>query len=131
MSPKKVEQAAEGIRSRFAESRRGTGLISASVALAMTLASAMPAGHRKPRSGPGPRKQGRTWMTAASRDILQALQSLRAAVRAEKSPESKAARPLPSRPERTVTPPTLTSADLDRMLEQYLAKTNPKVEPRR
>ena len=37
--------------------------------------------------------------------------------------------PLPHRPERTVTPPTLTSAELDRLVEQYLAKTDPKVEP--
>jgi hypothetical protein len=37
--------------------------------------------------------------------------------------------PLPQRPERTVTPPTLTSADLDRMINHYLKATSPGVEP--
>jgi hypothetical protein len=49
---------------------------------------------------------------------------------AAKKAEAKAARiPLPHRPERTVKPPTLTPADLDRMLDEYLAKNDPKVEP--
>ena len=37
--------------------------------------------------------------------------------------------PLPERPARVVTPPTLTSAELDRMIAQHLTKTDPKVEP--
>jgi len=36
---------------------------------------------------------------------------------------------LPERPLRTVTPPTLTSADLDRLITQHLTKNDPKVEP--
>jgi hypothetical protein len=36
---------------------------------------------------------------------------------------------LPERPVKTVTPPTLTSAELDRLIAQHLAKTDPKVEP--
>ena len=66
---------------------------------------------------------------------MQALQQVRAAVRRrdqgdrDKAKAEEAKAPLPSRPVRSVTPPTLTSAELDRMLQQYLAKTNPKVEP--
>ncbi len=37
--------------------------------------------------------------------------------------------PLPERPVKTVTPPTLTSAELDRLIAQHLTKTDPKVEP--
>ena len=36
---------------------------------------------------------------------------------------------LPERPAKTVTPPTMTSADLDRLIAQYLTKNGPKVEP--
>ena len=32
------------------------------------------------------------------------------------------------RPARSVTPPTLTSAELDRLVDRYLAKNDPKVE---
>jgi uncharacterized protein DUF1549/uncharacterized protein DUF1553 len=37
--------------------------------------------------------------------------------------------PLPQRPARTITAPTLTSAELDRMIAKHLAQNNPKVEP--
>ena len=37
--------------------------------------------------------------------------------------------PLPKRPSRSVTPPTLTSAELDRLVTQFLTKNSPKVEP--
>ena len=33
------------------------------------------------------------------------------------------------RPARTVTPPTLTPAELDRLVGRYLTKNDPKVEP--
>jgi hypothetical protein len=36
---------------------------------------------------------------------------------------------LPKRPVRSVTPPALTSTDLDHLVAQYLAKNSPKVEP--
>jgi len=51
--------------------------------------------------------------------------------RAEFAPaESDAVKgPLPERPVKTVTPPTLTSAELDRLIAQHLAKNDPKVEP--
>ncbi len=37
--------------------------------------------------------------------------------------------PLPPRPGRTITPPTITSADVDRMLLAYLKKNDPRIEP--
>ncbi len=37
--------------------------------------------------------------------------------------------PLPKRPPRTVTPPTLTSTELDDLIGRYLTKNSPKVEP--
>jgi len=37
--------------------------------------------------------------------------------------------PLPKRPARTITPPTITSAELDGVISQYLSKNSPKVEP--
>jgi hypothetical protein len=37
--------------------------------------------------------------------------------------------PLPKRPSRSVSPPTLTSAELDRLVAQFLTKNSPKVEP--
>jgi hypothetical protein len=46
---------------------------------------------------------------------------------ANAQPEVKG--PLPPRPPRTVTPPTLTSADLDRLISEFLTKNSPKVEP--
>jgi Protein of unknown function (DUF1549)/Protein of unknown function (DUF1553) len=46
---------------------------------------------------------------------------------AEPQPEVKG--PLPERPARSVTPPTLTSAELDRLVTEFLNKNSPKVEP--
>jgi Protein of unknown function (DUF1549)/Protein of unknown function (DUF1553) len=37
--------------------------------------------------------------------------------------------PLPKRPGRSVTPPTLTSAELDRLISTFLTKNSPKVDP--
>jgi hypothetical protein len=37
--------------------------------------------------------------------------------------------PLPERPVRTVTPPTMTSAELDGLIKKFLTATAPKVEP--
>ncbi len=67
----------------------------------------------------------------ASTEVVKSLQQLRAAVRKRNQGDKAetAKTPLPRRPARTVTPPSLTSAELDRLVEQYLKKTNPKVEP--
>ena len=37
--------------------------------------------------------------------------------------------PLPERPARVVTPPSMTPADLDGLIKRFLARTAPKVEP--
>ena len=66
---------------------------------------------------------------------MQAVRQLRGAVKAQDQPEggkvsaSMAKVPLPQRPLRRVIPPTLTPQEIDRLLGEYLAKTNPKVEP--
>jgi len=71
----------------------------------------------------------------ASTEVVKSLQQLRAAVKKRDQGDKARAQaeaaktPMPRRPARTVTPPSLTSAELDRLLEQYLKKTNPKVEP--
>src|SRR4051812_38021762 len=90
MSPKQVEPEAAGIRSRFAESRPGSGLIAASIALAMTLSIGDACRAQETQSGSGSVEARKYMNEDASRDILHALQSLKAAVRAGKSPESKA-----------------------------------------
>jgi hypothetical protein len=65
----------------------------------------------------------------SAREVFQAVQQLRAAVEEEKKDGKSAATPLPHRPERKVVAPTLTSAELDRILAQYLTKSDPKIEP--
>ncbi len=67
----------------------------------------------------------------ASSEVVKSLQQLKAAVRKRnQGDKAEAAKtPLPQRPQRTVTPPTLTSAELDGLVDQYLKKTNPKVDP--
>lgn len=67
-------------------------------------------------SKPGPAKSGK----AAGR-LLRAARAGRLA--------SKPAPPSPPRPSRTVTPPTITSADLDAKITAYLAKNSPDVAP--
>src|SRR4051794_30184703 len=70
-----------------------------------------------------------------SREVLQSIQQLRRSVteRTKGDETSTRARisatPLPKRPARSVTPPTITSAKLDQMIEQYLSKLSPKIEP--
>ena len=43
--------------------------------------------------------------------------------------DEKAKKALPKRPARSVTPPTLTSAELDQLISTFLTKNSPKVEP--
>jgi Protein of unknown function (DUF1549)/Protein of unknown function (DUF1553) len=62
-----------------------------------------------------------------ARELAQALRQLQAAVQADR--EAKAVEVQVHRPERTVTPPTLTPAELDRLVERYLTKNDPKVDP--
>ncbi|MGP0066297.1 MAG: DUF1549 domain-containing protein [Isosphaeraceae bacterium] len=82
-----------------------------------------------PKSGPQPslaanadKKPKLTQQEA--RELTQALRQLQAAVN---SRQEKVAVNV-QRPTRSVTPPTLTSAELDRLVDRYLAKNDPKVD---
>ncbi len=65
----------------------------------------------------------------------QAEKAKRAAARKKKQADETASEreqvntPLPKRPARSVTSPTLTSAELDRLISEFLTKNSPKVEP--
>jgi hypothetical protein len=48
---------------------------------------------------------------------------------ASRTGPARGAASLPERPSRSVTPSSMTSADLDRLISQYLTKNSPKVEP--
>jgi Protein of unknown function (DUF1549)/Protein of unknown function (DUF1553) len=68
--------------------------------------------------------------TGEGRDANKAQRKKQNAARKEKLAESDQAKvPLPERPAKTVTPPTLTSAELDRLIAQHMLKNDPKVEP--
>ncbi len=119
--------------------RVGRTLVSSVAMLAVASAVGLTGGIRAQdkagRTKPGADEAGDQLDEKASREVMQALQQVRAAVRKrdqgdkEKAKAEEAKAPLPTRPTRSVTPPSLTSADLDRMIQKYLAKTNPKVEP--
>src|SRR5579875_3465459 len=64
-----------------------------------------------------------------ARELMQAFRQLQAAVAADHRTGAGAGDFKLKRPTRTVTPPTLTSAELDRLVARYLAKNDPKVEP--
>ena len=49
--------------------------------------------------------------------------------RAKRPNADRVKTPLPERPARSVTPPTMTAAELDRLIARHLAKNDPKVEP--
>ncbi len=62
-----------------------------------------------------------------ARELMQALRQLQASVRDEEGTAGSVTVKVP-RPARSVTPPTLTSADIDRLVNSYLAKNAPKVD---
>jgi hypothetical protein len=82
------------------------------------------------QSSPNPKtkakaKQGNAKTTAKKAAIQKKAQAiLNAAADADKVKVN-----LPPRPARTVTPPTITSAELDALIAKYLAANSPKVEP--
>lgn len=58
-----------------------------------------------------------------------AKQAARKKNKTETPPADVVTTPPPKRPARTITPPSMTSAELDRLITQYLTKNSPKVEP--
>ncbi len=67
---------------------------------------------------------------------LRKARELKAAAKKKKVQDVPPVRPadlskfaLPKRPARSITPPTMTSAELDRLISQYLTKNSPTVEP--
>jgi hypothetical protein len=64
-----------------------------------------------------------------ARELAQALRQLQASVQADRQAGSRTVEVQVKRPARTVTPPTLTAAELDRLVAQYLTKNDPKVDP--
>ncbi len=66
-------------------------------------------------------RKARELKTAAKKKKLQDVPPVRPADLSKFS--------LPKRPARSITPPTLTSAELDRLISQYLTRNSPKVEP--
>jgi hypothetical protein len=65
-----------------------------------------------------------------SRELLQSLRELQGAMSKQSATRlaEEVERIKGTRPARTVTPPTLTSQELDRLVEQTLAANSPKVE---
>ncbi len=64
-----------------------------------------------------------------ARELSQSLRHLQESVRADrKSAPQKVTVPV-KRPARTVTPPTMTPAELDALVSRYLTKNDPKVDP--
>ena len=62
-----------------------------------------------------------------ARELNQALRQLQAAVKADQESGAAVAVSV-KRPTRSVSPPSLTSAELDELVTRYLAKNNPKVD---
>ncbi len=64
-----------------------------------------------------------------ARELTQALRQLQASVQADRKAGSRTVEVQVKRPARTVTPPTLTPAELDGLVARYLTKNDPKVDP--
>lgn len=123
-------------------------VVPAGVALAVVIAATIGAGSRAQEAKPADKTQPPTAVRpqaekaaleplaeSSSREVLRALMQLRGAIgrEAQTGKARAGARAgqtaLPERPGRKVTPPTLTPSELDRLVDHYLAATDPKVEP--
>ena len=83
---------------------------------------------RRSRRRPDPGEKAKLTPQEA-RELTQALRQLQAAVQADRQAGSRTVEVQVKRPARTVTPPTLTPAELDRLVARYLTKNDPKVDP--
>ena len=93
------------------------------------------AGKARPAQASGPAKtEGGPEMLSepAARDLGRALKDLRGSLTSRDRADKASVKaevdktPLPRRPARSVTPPTLTPDELDRLLDRELARTDPK-----
>ncbi len=64
-----------------------------------------------------------------ARELIQAIRQIQAAVHADRQAAPATVDVKVHRPARTVTPPTLTSEELDRLVDSHLTRNDPKVEP--
>jgi hypothetical protein len=106
----------------------GAGILLASSSLVMSF-EPTPQDESKTAGKPGPKAK-----TGAGPKVPQSEKAAKKAARRQErldaAADLKAPKvPLPERPTRTVTPPTLTTAELDRLIKQFLTATAPKVEP--
>jgi hypothetical protein len=87
------------------------------------------------KGSPAPSSEKDKSSIKITKKIGQAEKAKRAAARKKKQTDETAPKgeqvktPLPKRPARSVTSPTLTSAELDRLISAFLVKNSPKVEP--
>jgi hypothetical protein len=90
--------------------------------------------NKTPKDKPAPSEESGKPTDKPARKPGQTAQSKQAAARKNKQADKTGRKdepvntPLPKRPVRSVTPPTLTSAELDRLINQFLTKNSPKVE---
>jgi Protein of unknown function (DUF1549)/Protein of unknown function (DUF1553) len=106
----------------------GAGILLASSSVVMSFEPALQ-DNGKAAGKPGPKaKPGGSGKVSESEKAAK--KAARRQERLDAAADLKAPKgPLPERPARTVTPPTLTSAELDRLIKQFLTATAPKVEP--
>jgi Protein of unknown function (DUF1549)/Protein of unknown function (DUF1553) len=106
------------------------GILVASGSVVLSFA-ASPQDDGKPAATSGGTKRGSTSKQAAAGKARAKGQAKGKADR--KQPGAEAGEgptgPLPARPARVVTPPSMSSADLDGLIHQFLTSTAPKVEP--
>jgi Protein of unknown function (DUF1549)/Protein of unknown function (DUF1553) len=144
------ERAGGGVKGWFWSRRSGIeralilGTISVAVALAAAASTRIRAQEPKAASKPQAPAASATERVkvapdsldeSASREVTRAVQQLRGAV-AKRNRVDQASvtaevskTPLPHRPGRSVTPPKMTPAELDRLVERYLAKNDPRIDP--
>jgi hypothetical protein len=112
--------------------RATTCALAAILSIGVTSASSAIAWSFGPQQTDQAQKQAKS---VQEKKAARAARALKAAARAKNQPNpgpvssELGKQALAKRPAKTITPPTLTSADVDRLITQYLTKNSPKVEP--
>ena len=127
-----------GVEAAFGRIVRGlmasvcVGMLLASCSVVMSFEPARKTTARR-RQGPRTRRPGRKESKPRAAEARKKAQAKAKAARKQNRAKPDAGEgpkgPLPPRPARVVTPPSLTSADLDGLIKQFLTATAPKVEP--